>query len=65
MRVAPRDGHPRRAATSSGSAGRSVKDGVIYYKDEDEDADGSKSKYSLMDRDKERKADKEVSVEVW
>jgi hypothetical protein len=62
MRVAPRDGHPRVAATSSGNAGRTTKDGIIYYKDDEEEEDGRSSKYTLMDKTKERKADKEVRV---
>eukprot|EP00520_Triparma_pacifica_P009257 CAMPEP_0118644820 /NCGR_PEP_ID=MMETSP0785-20121206/7156_1 /TAXON_ID=91992 /ORGANISM="Bolidomonas pacifica, Strain CCMP 1866" /LENGTH=713 /DNA_ID=CAMNT_0006536631 /DNA_START=111 /DNA_END=2252 /DNA_ORIENTATION=+ len=59
MRVAPRAGHPRVAATSSGNAGRKVEDGVIYYKDDDGEGDDPSSKYALMDKTKERKADKE------
>ena len=61
MRVAPRDGHPRVAATSSGNAGRTTEGGVIYYKDDEDDDAGRSSKYNLMDKTKERKADKEVS----
>ena len=34
---------------------------MIYYKDDEDDDAGRSSKYNLMDKTKERKADKEVS----
>jgi hypothetical protein len=57
MRVAPRDGHPRVAATLSGSAGRSVSPtGVVYYSNDDDENDG---RFKLMDDRKEKRDRKE------